>query len=176
MPFLVRTINRENWPEPNEISDISKLSADALKDLNTTNNELSVWEVDSEDDVWKGVLAYIASRNSKVTDDVDIVVIKEDDLKDKKLSVTYHKNPTNFMGMEDKHKDILELDYKSMGNLASVIIKALDEEKDRICSKIEVDEWFKKAIQEGYISSSKIDKDRFGALRKYVITIEDQLD
>ena len=42
MPYLVRAINRENWPEPEDNATVHDLDADALNDLKTSDNALSV--------------------------------------------------------------------------------------------------------------------------------------
>ena len=48
MPFFLRAINRENWPEPEDDATVYDLDADALNDLKTQENTMSVWCADTE--------------------------------------------------------------------------------------------------------------------------------
>lgn len=66
MAYYLRAINRENWPEPEDKATIYDLDADALNDLKTQNNSLSVWYAENEYDVNNAILAYLASMDKWV--------------------------------------------------------------------------------------------------------------
>lgn len=175
MAYLVRAINRENWPEPDELDEINDLQSDALNDLKTTENTISVWLANDVDDINNALIAYLGSLDKKVKDPVDVVFIDEKDLAEAGLDIRKEPNFTNIKGFNEKHRDITNLDYKSIGILANVIIKSFEKENSKIYSDVEIRELFINSIRDQLISSNDIDKSRYGSLKKYIVELEREI-
>jgi hypothetical protein len=176
MPYLIRAINRENWPEPDELTDIGDLIADALNDITTTDNKLSVWYADNQDDIYNALIAYLGTMDKWVTNDsIDYVAIDMNDIKEIGLPILEEKNTTYISGEDIRHRDIAELNYTSIENISKIIIKCINEGRDYIADTGVIKELFIKAVKENKISRDVIDKSRHKKLFNYIKDIEEKL-
>ena len=76
MQLLVRKINRAKWDQ-NNICEGESPSGDAITiDLRTKNNTLSIWEINSEDEIEDAVLALTVAGDTLNT--IDIVIFNAD--------------------------------------------------------------------------------------------------
>ena len=76
MPYFLRAINRENWPEPEENASVHDLDADALNDLKTQDNTLSVWYAEDDEELKAAIVAYLASMDRWVElEEVDFIAL-----------------------------------------------------------------------------------------------------
>ena len=89
MSFLIRAINRENWPEPEEgdmAFRIRILRADALNDLKTQDDTLSAWYARDDSDIGEAILAYLGSLDRWIVqakrgmETQDFIVLDERDV------------------------------------------------------------------------------------------------
>ena len=73
LAILVRKIARAKWPD--ELCGIDKLNGDAISDLRTTNNTISLWRVASEAELPSAMLALSASSKSSKVENVSLSVV-----------------------------------------------------------------------------------------------------
>lgn len=103
------TINRED----------ASICGDAIGDLRTTNNRLSVWKVENQEDIEDAIVALALNRDDVckidylILDEKDIAAMKIE-IVDDQLGVAAGLNPS----ILQKHRDLVEIDYTRLGLLA----------------------------------------------------------
>jgi len=128
MPFLVRKVERAKWAQ-NDLSNGDPVSADAITNcMKTRDNSLSVWEIEESEDLEKAVLA-IASDGRHI-DTMDFVILKLDDLENKRIEVSSEPASTPVSEFNSNHRNILKLNYGSLGTVAELIAK------EHICGSV----------------------------------------
>lgn len=108
-------------------------AGDVISDLRTQNNTLSVWRADSEEDIKDALVALSLNRNdvSKVV----ALLLDEDELA--AMQITYSdkmpgKAPGAVDSIKQKHRDLLEIDYKRLGILSDYMMKIVHDKDKRI--------------------------------------------
>jgi len=134
MNKFIRKVTKAKWN--NQLSEDSNLnsiiSADAITGcLRTKSNTLSIWNVDDVDDA---ILA-LASVNDSIVP-IDYIVI--DDEFFHKTGVTIknviaESNPVE--SLREKHFDIINLDYNSLGLISKEIANGIILEKNKYISR-----------------------------------------
>lgn len=120
MSYLVRKISRGKWP--NEEIDKDLLEGDTISDLRTTKNTLSLWKVDSEEELESAVLALSASSKSESIEAIDIVWIPESVLMEASMTISDAvPGDTVINDLSMTHRDLTCVTYKSLGDLAEII-------------------------------------------------------
>lgn len=176
MPFFLRAINRENWPEPEDNATAHDLDADALNDLKTQDNTLSVWYAESEADLRSAIVAYLGSMDKWVElEVVEFIAIDTQEIENVGIKYNQEPNFTYIKGYEEKHRDLAELKYDSIEKLADIVIKSINEGNEYLLDQGEIKELFAEVVQAGKLTSSAIDKGRHNKLRKLIIQIENDL-
>lgn len=123
LPILVRKISRAKWP--NESCPLNNISGDAISELRTTNNTISLWRVDSENDLSTAMLALSASTKSGSIEHVNLVWIPEDEILQKNIELQNTPGDTIISDLISLHFDACKITYKSMGDIAFIISKGL---------------------------------------------------
>lgn len=69
MPLVLRKIRKSKWYKTERVSwlEEGQLQADALADLKTTNNELSVWHIEDDKSNLEEVVAALAANCDDVS-------------------------------------------------------------------------------------------------------------
>lgn len=127
MAFLVRKIARAKWPE--ELCEIDSLEGDAIADLRTTKNTLSLWYIDEEKDLEIAALALAASSKSEKIDSFSVVWIPIDKLLERGFSIVSTEGDTIVKDLTDKHRDLNCITYGKLGDTADLILHELICEK-----------------------------------------------
>ena len=175
MPYYVRAINRENWPEPDDNANVHDLCADALNDLKTSENVLSVWYAESKEELNDALLAYLASMDKWISyEEVEYIAISDEDIRESGIEVKDEPNPTYITDYEYKHRELTGLNYDRIEQIAGIMIKSIDKRQDYVVSTSDIRLLFKKVIQDGLINSEKIDKKNHGKFRRYIKEIESE--
>ena len=176
MPFFLRAINRENWPEPEENATVHDLDADALNDLKTQENTMSVWCAEDEGDLNSAIVAYLASMDKWVElEAVDFIAINAKDVEDAGLKYDKVPNFTYIKEYETKHRDLVALKYDSIEKIANIVIKSINEGRDYIIDKGQIRELFIEVVREGKLHSEDIEKSRHKKLKRLISEIENEL-
>lgn len=127
MPFVLRKLDKRNnwWP-----SDLDQwpswlrpddIQADAISELRTSSNTLSVWHIeDDKSNLEQVVCAMAASRDSFA--DIHFILLDPESLKQKgfKLKVTNGATPDKLCNSL-WHRDIVELTAAGLLELAKLI-------------------------------------------------------
>lgn len=132
------------------------LNGDAITDLRTQGNALSVWRVkDDLSDINDVIAASAVSRDR--LDKVCYLTIEESDLSSLELEMSKVKG--DVQGVVDdilvKHRDILDIDYWRIGYLTQYLMdraNSSDESKRRAVAAKDV-----KSIVKDYVNRSLID-------------------
>jgi len=120
MQFIVRKIDLGKWLQT-DIKNGRPPSADACTGcLRTQRNALSLWAVQNEADADEGVLAQATVFDH--LDTIDIVLLKKSEVEAAKLNLVATPGRTLIADLKDRHRDITDLDYESLGVVASLIV------------------------------------------------------
>ena len=126
MPLLVRRFERQRWDhDVRNDASIPHVTADAITDLKTKGNTLSVWYAESEAELDNAVLAIAGTLNQ--IDSIDVIALDMSDLKLAGLVLQEDVGATKIKGFDKRHRNIVELDYASLGVVARVMIDRLIE-------------------------------------------------
>ena len=151
-PILLRKIQKSRWFGRVNIA-AGEAPADALKDLETSGNKLSVWLVDENElDVRRVITALAASRDH-VTN-VDYVVLDYEVFEGMKLKLEIARGNTHDDGANQRwHRDLVELSATQVANFANAVVakgkKARATERDVIS-------WIQTAVAAGHIDRERL--------------------
>lgn len=148
---IVRKVTKSKWN--NQLSDDADLNlvitADAITGcLRTKLNTLSIWKVENVDDA---ILA-LASMNDSIVP-IDYIVLSEAFFEKNSIkieNIIAESNPVE--ELREKHYDIIELNYESLGLLSREIASNIASDKMNYikrCKPKEVKEILQKAITDG---------------------------
>ena len=131
MSLLVRKIARGKWPDEC-ICSLPQLRADAISDLRTSGDTLSVWKIDNINDIDVAVLALSASSKTEEIENINVVWMDEDDLKSKGINLdNSQKGDTIVIDLQDKHVNLVKLNYMFLGTIASLIMQELKQNNSK---------------------------------------------
>lgn len=129
------------------------ICGDAISDLRTTDNKLSVWKADTPEDINDAIVALALNRDS--VSKLSYFLLNEKDLDKIDIKIS-DKQAGVAAGLDSriltKHRDLIDLDYWRLGYLAEHLTKlAKDENNRKNCSASEV-----KKLLERYKKEHKI--------------------
>jgi hypothetical protein len=164
MSYLVRKIAPAKW---SSALSLEALSADALTaDLRTTNNTLSLWEIDSKDKLSDAVLALAISKKAKKIEKMDLVLIPKETILTKKFSIRTSPGDTFAERLSDTHREVVDLKYPSLGLFAQIIIELLSQNVPTTITKNQVENIVKDAYNDKTIDISCLPEDMQRAIKK----------
>lgn len=151
----VRLIKRGRWPTEKEINyNIDNVSAKTIVQemaMKGTDNSLSIWQLEDKEDIALAVI----SPNKQSVEKITAVKISKEELEKNGLEIKEQNGNSVASYLNSKHFDIVNMNYKSLGSFAKVIIEALkNEENLEVITQKEVETILKNAISDG-----RIDKD-----------------
>ena len=154
--FLARKISRSKW---NAQIDLGKdeISADAITgDLRTQGNRLSLWRcrTNKESDVNEAVLA-IAAAGDRV-DSFDIVLVENEELISDGQDLDDSLGRTPIPDLVDRHVDVCDLDYMSLGKFAYKILTAIKNNQCRRIRRSQLINLLKTAAEKNRFDESKL--------------------
>lgn len=159
MGFLVRMISRSKWEVvSNDIEINDYPSHPVMADLKTdTNNRLSVWCIDSLEDVTaiENIAVALCVARDKICK-VEMLLMPEDELKCAGFKIT--NDPDSAQSLEEynhMHRDIAEMKFECVGNFAQQIVKTLENKNNyRSFSAPRMKTLIKERIQNNEINTS----------------------
>jgi len=120
MPVLVRKVNPTLWQELDIIGG-NDVSADTITNcIKTSDNTLSVWEVDSIESVGEGVLAIIS--NYKKLETIHIIGLPKDELEQQSIDIDPEEGTTPVKSLVNTHQNLAKLTYTKLGVIANCIV------------------------------------------------------
>lgn len=154
MSFLVRKINKAKWLQV-DLSQTDDVSADALTNcLKTTKNTLSVWKIDSEEDLEQAVLALVANQDH--LDTIDVVILQESSLSTYNLNIVASPGETPVESLVEAHRDIADLTFSKMGSVKDHIVERIRNNHIKRFTVGSLKKLIKKAIEDGLIKKEDL--------------------
>lgn len=123
MSYFVRKIEMAKWGKYDSEYCYDP-PADAITCcLRTSGNTLSLWKVDTYEEIQDAVTAITA--NAEHLDGIYIVILEEECLVKSGLQIKQSEGKTPYAAFRDKHYDIQELSFSSLGKVSNIILDSL---------------------------------------------------
>lgn len=102
------------------------ICGDAISDLRTKENKLSVWKADSQKDIDDAAVALALNRDN--IQKLSYVLLDEKELSKMEIEISYVNIPGDVACIKDKdllkkHRDLIDIDYWRLGFLAEYMQK-----------------------------------------------------
>lgn len=127
----IDAITKWNNPKPVNRRDPT-VPGDTFSELKTKENKLSVWLANSEEDIEDAVVALSLSRDN--TDRLCFLLLDEERLSSFDITVS-NDEIGNAQGASEeilkKHRNLVELDHKRLGQLAEYMIQQANNTNNR---------------------------------------------
>ena len=178
MDYL-RKISRGKWPQESQIAQatLKDILADTVvAELKTDNNCLSVWKIETDEDLEDAFIALGSSCDHFCT--LSAVRISQGDLRN--ISISTEEGITPTIGINQKHRNLCSLSFCSLGTVIKSIIYSLRKGKfirktKPVMKKLLVDAYKRNKLDMASIASSlkdeiieEIRKEQEKALRQSV--------
>jgi hypothetical protein len=147
--FLLRKISKAKWLIDPELGN--ELQADALNDLRTGNNRLSVWFIETDHANLNQVITALASNRERV-EKVDYVLIDMTTLNQHSFTLRNIVGDTPYEAANSFHRDLENLRARQILDLALMIQVST---KNRVAEK-EVRQLLTRALNDGLLDESLI--------------------
>lgn len=152
MAYLVRKIAMGKWCVSDEILPIN---ADAITQcLKTDNNTLSVWRIENESDVSKGVLA-MASNNDYLSK-IDVVIVDESSLSAGSITIANTPGETPCVDLVGTHRDLAELNVANLAFISESIAAQIRAKKVHTFTASKVKALLREAIAAGTLNADAL--------------------
>lgn len=161
MPQYLRSVRRGRWELPQWLSPsrgdhqadaLCDLQADALGDLATRGNKLSVFRVESDQDIDRITVALAATRDN--LQNVDYAVFDDAELQGIGIHIRQSPGKTPAYQVNELHYDFFQLTARQTADLAAIIAKGNIARRPRF----EIKESMRLAIQGGELDQEAIKK------------------
>jgi hypothetical protein len=153
MPLL-RKISKAKWFSPEWLEE-GEVPGDALVDLRTQKNELSVWRVDPVGRNLNAVIAALASNKTDRVDNLDYVLVDEEVLTQLGIRTVQSEGQSPHpQANSNWHVDLVELSGARILNLAHEMKRRQAEHK-RVQHKV-VREILRAALQGGELQRQSL--------------------
>ena len=152
--MLLRMVSAQSkWDGSKDVNrDDGFICGDAISDLRTTSNTLSVWKADTQQDIEDAIVALALGRDKVQT--LNYLLIDESELERMEIQISSDVLG-DIKGLDEqirkKHRDLIEMDYWRIGYLAEYMIGLVNKGKFMICTKKNI-----QALLEKYKNSNKI--------------------
>lgn len=157
MASLLRKVRRARWVKTEyPWLTSSEFQADALDDLKTDKNILSLWFVKDIDDtvVLNRIIAALGANGDNLAV-VDFVLIDEEKFIDLSLHLEEVAGDTKDQIVNNLHRDLVDLSGRNLFALAQLIN---DENNVKRVPKSDVARCIKASIASGFINSTEVNE------------------
>lgn len=164
MPLLLREIRRAKWYKNAEVKWLgdNDLQADALGDIRTSNNSLSVWEIADDRTNLDAVIGAIAAGKNTAAN-FDFALFTTTAVLETNIIISEEPGKTFDEGVNGFHRELIELTTSKLLALAEIIHRHAT--KERIIEP-EVVSLIAAAIEEGRIKPDFLSPQIRGKLQK----------
>jgi len=154
VPLILRKIRKAKWYRNDAVPWLAKegLQADALVDLATKGNRLSVYVVEDDRSNLERIITAIAA-NCDFISDFDYALFAQETLDEIKINAEHTSGETPDTVVNSWHRDLVELSAANIFALANVIVT--NAERKRVLSK-RVLELVARAVASGQIEREKL--------------------
>lgn len=156
MALLLRKIRKSKWYKNDSVPwlDENEIQADALGDLVTTSNTLSVWLIEDDRSNLEQVIVALASSSDNISNfdyaltDVDLVL-------NANIKIEIKAGLTPYSTANKWHRDLIELTTHKLVKLAEAMF--VHSDRKRVGEKT-ILKWIKDAVDNGQIDKTKLEK------------------
>lgn len=137
------------------------IAGDVISDLRTQRNTLSVWCADTQEDINDAIIAMSLNR----TDVSKMIALLLDENEPASMQITSSsenpgKAPGAIESIKKKHRDLVEIDYKRLGELSNYMMSVVHNKARRIeISKPKLIELLIKYKEENKIILNEVNTD-----------------
>ncbi|MEK6322902.1 MAG: hypothetical protein AABN33_14595 [Acidobacteriota bacterium] len=123
MPFLLRKIRKARWYKHDRVPWLIEgdLQADALDDLRTTGNKLSIYLIDDDDTTLERVASALVTANTEYISDFEYALIGYEVFQELDIKSEDSEGETPDGLVNSWHRDLLELTAVKIVALANAI-------------------------------------------------------
>lgn len=145
---------------------LEKVEADTVvAEFRTEKNKLSVWKVETEDDLKDAFIA--PASNCDSTGTIDAIKIEQTDLEQMQFDEELGDTPTR--NINQKHCNIVNLNYVNLGNVIQGVLNGLKKDQHIRMSKGKI----KQLLADAYEADKLIEEEIApGVMRDIKSTIE----
>lgn len=160
--MLVRKIDRNHWPDSD--TDASDIRADAItQSLRTSQDAMSVYEINTLDDINEAFLAIASSF--KYPETFDVVTMENKALTDTGIDCIKTTGHTPVESLKETHNDIINLCYSKLGIIAKYVSERINDGHVYRCVRGDLKAILNKAIQEELLDPSTLSDELKEALQ-----------
>ena len=154
MPLLLRKIRKSKWYKNDSVLWLgeNEIQADALGDVVTSSNTLSVWLVEDDKSNLEQVIIALASGCDNISH-FDYALLNVDLLSNFGIKIETKEGLTPYTRANQWHRDLVELTTNKLFKLAEAIFILSDRE--RVAEKTVLN-WIKDAVRNGQIDKMKL--------------------
>jgi serine phosphatase RsbU (regulator of sigma subunit) len=154
--FLARKISRPKWEQNTALAD-GEIAADAISaDLRTTENTLSFWTCDDDEEATLKEVVLALTANGDRVDKIDITWLAEDKVRAEGLQIAMTDGITIVARLVKRHRDIELLDLERLVKVARLIHAAVRGDHFRRLTKAEVTQVLVGAVENGDVQLEKM--------------------
>ncbi len=154
MSLLIRKINKAKWIQ-GDIENDSDVSADAITNcLRTTGNTLSVWQINTEDDLDSAVLALVSNQDH--LEAIDVVILEEESINRYNIRIMVTPGKTPIEELSETHRDLADLTYSKLGTIKDHIVERIRTDNLKRYTRGTIKKLIQKAIEDGKIELSDL--------------------
>lgn len=154
MGYYVRKISRPKWPD--EPCNINALKSDAIADIRTQGNDLSVWKIDNLDQLDDAALALAGSSKTEKVETITVVWIDEKEVNKCGIEVDDSQlGDTIITDLASGHRNFSNLTYGKLGDISNLIMKEIYMNCCRRYTRGNLRESFKSAFDNNKIDETK---------------------
>lgn len=154
MPLLLRKIRKGKWYKNDSVLWLgeNEIQADALGDIVTSSNTLSVWLVEDDRSNLEQIIIALASGCDNISN-FDYALLDVDSLSSLGIKIETKEGSTPYARTNQWHRDLVELTTNKLFTLAEAIFVLSDRE--RVAEKTVLN-WIKDAVRNGQIDKMKL--------------------
>jgi hypothetical protein len=153
MSLLVRKVDKALWLKNPPIDSVEDCPSDAITIcIKTKSNKLSVWRIDSIDNIDEAVLA-IASALDHL-ESIDVVAIPKNEFND--IKIVDSPGRTNVPDLVGNHYDLTDITFKKLGIIATSILTQAKGNLIKRYTKNDLKKILNKAIANNRLSPEKL--------------------
>lgn len=157
MSYLVRKINKAKWYQI-DIENDDNVSADAITNcLKTSKNTLSVWKIETEEDLDQAVLALVTNQDH--LDTIDIVILEESSLLKYNLNIVASPGDTPVENLINAHRNISDLTFSKLGEVKNHIVERIRKKKLKRYTVGSLKRLLNTAIENGILKKDDLKED-----------------
>lgn len=149
MSLLIRKVNKAKWVQ-SDIENDSDVSADAITNcLRTTRNTLSVWQINTEDDLDNAILALVSNQDH--LEAIDVVILEEESIRQYNIRIVTTPGETPIAELSQTHRDLADLTYSKLGIIKDHIVDRIRTNYLKRYTRGTIKKLLLAAIEEGKI-------------------------